>query len=399
MDTLDDARTLWTLDPGVAYLNHGSFGACPRPVLERQSRLRERMEAEPVRFLFRDLEGLLDEARFALAEFLGADPEGLAFVPNATTGVNTVLHSVDLRPGDEVLATDQEYPAVRNALDKAVRRWGASLSVAPLPFPLSSPAVVAEAILSRVTPRTRLAVLDHVTSPTALVLPLGDLLPELRALGVRVLVDGAHAPGQLPLDLRALGADYYTGNCHKWLCAPKGAAFLHIREDRRAEIHPPVVSHGSASPRADRARFRLEFDWTGTADPTPFLCVPECIRLLGGLLPEGWPALMARNRALALEARRLLLEALGEDAPCPDSMVGSMASVPLPGARAPRVPPLLVDTLQERLWEEHRVEVPVIPWPHHPARLLRISCQVYNEAHEYRRLAALLSRLLEEEAS
>src|SRR5256712_11263680 len=332
-----DLARFWTLDPAVAFLNHGSFGACPRPVLEAQQRLRERLERQPVRFFVRDLEPLLDDARSALAAFLGADAEGLVFVPNATTAVNAVLRSLALAPGDEVVVTDHAYNACRNALHFVAAAARARVVIVSVPFPLAAADAVVETVLAGVTARTRLALLDHVTSPTGLVLPIARLVRELAARGVDTLVDGAHAPGMVPLDLGALDAAYYAGNCHKWLCAPKGAGFLHVRGDRRGGRRAGVVSPGAHSPRKGRSRLLLEFDWTGSHDPTPYLCVPEAIRFLGGLLPAGWPELMARNRQLALEARRLLCDALDALPPAPDEMVGALAAVPLPdGADAPR---------------------------------------------------------------
>src|SRR5438094_3898538 len=385
---------LWMLDPAVTFLNHGSFGACPRPVLDVQQRLRERLERQPVQFLVRDLEVLLDDARRALAAFLGADTAGLVFVPNATTGVNAVLRSLALAPGDELLVTDHAYNACRNALAFVAAASRARVVVAPVPFPLASADAVVEAVLGRVTPRTRLALLDHVTSPTGLVLPVEQLVRELAARGVDTLVDGAHAPGMLPLDLRALGAAYYAGNCHKWLCAPKGAGFLHLRRDRRDRVRPVVISHGANSPRTDRSRLLLEFDWTGSHDPTPSLSVPEAIRFLNGLLPGGWPELMARNRALALEARRILCDALDAMPPAPEEMVGALAAVPLPdGADAPLRSPLYVDPLQDVLLERYGIEVPIVPWPAPPKRLVRVSCQAYNAREDYERLARALREL------
>lgn len=385
----------WTLDPTVTFLNHGSFGACPEAVLAEQSRLRAELERQPVRFLSREYEGRLDAARASLAAFVGADAEDLVFVNNATTGVNAVLRSLRFAPGDELLTTDHEYNASRNALEFVARRDGATVVVAEAPFPLASPDEFVDAVLARVTARTRLALLDHVTSQTGLLLPIERLAAEMAARGVELLVDGAHGPGMVPLDLRSLGAPYYTGNCHKWLCAPKGAAFLWVRRDRQARIRPCVTSHGANSPRTDRSRFQLEFAWTGTDDPTPFLCVPAAIACLGSLLPSGWSGLMARNRALALEARRALCGALGVAPPAPDAMLGSLAAVPLlDGPAGAPSTPLAGDPLERRLEEGHGIVCPIYPWPAHPRRLLRVAAQAYNTLDQYERLAAVLPREL-----
>ncbi|WP_434043876.1 MULTISPECIES: aminotransferase class V-fold PLP-dependent enzyme [Sorangium] len=384
-------RELWPLEPGVTFLNHGSFGACPRAVLEAQQRYRDQMERQPVRFFLREIEPLLDAARGELASFVGADPEDLVFVPNATAGVNTVLRSLPLGADDEICVTDHGYNACRNAAEAAAARAGARVVVAAVPFPIEAPEQVVEAVLAAVGPRTRLVLVDHVTSPTGLVFPVAALAAELAGRGVDLLIDGAHAPGMVPLDLRALGAAYYTGNCHKWLCAPKGAGFLHVRRDRQGAIRPLVISHGANSPRADRSRFLLEFDWTGTSDPSAALCVADAIRFLGALLPGGWPALRAHNRATALAARDLLCEALGCRPPGPDAMVGALATVPLPDA--PSSPPRL-DPLQDALLDRWGIEVPVFAWPASPRRWLRISAQIYNERSHYERLAAALAAAL-----
>jgi isopenicillin-N epimerase len=388
-----DLAALWPLDPDVVFLNHGSFGACPTEVLRYQAELRAEMEAGPVRFLSRELDDRLDSARAALAAFVGADPDDLAFVTNATSGVNAVLRSRVFSAGDELLTTDHAYNACRNALNFVAERSGARVVVAPIPFPVASSGAVVDAVLSRVTPRTRLLLLDHVTSPTALILPVQRLCAALRGRGVDVLVDGAHAPGMLPLDLRALGATYYSGNCHKWLCAPKGSAFLWVRRDRQLDVRPLTISHGANAVRPGRSRFRLEFDWTGTSDPTAWLTVPRAIAYLDSLVPGGWPALMARNHALAVEARWLLCEATSTAPPCPDDMLGSLASVRLPDG-TDDVGWRRNDPLQRKLYESHGIEVPVMTWPAAPRRLLRISAQLYNRREHYERLAQALGKEL-----
>jgi isopenicillin-N epimerase len=384
-------RDFWPLDPAIVFLNHGSFGSCPRPVLEFQQGIRMRMERQPIEFFVRDLEPLLDDARAALAEFLGAHRDNLVFVPNATSGVNTVLRCLEFRPGDEVIVTTHEYNACRNALDVIAVRFGINVVPVDIPFPLRAADEIIEPILEAVTPRTRLLLIDHVTSQTGLILPLAQIVSELSSRGVDTLVDGAHAPGMISLKLEELGAAYYTGNCHKWICAPKGAGFLHIRPDRQRLIRPLSISHGANSPRTDRSRLQIEFGWTGTWDPSAYLSVPEAIRVMG-LVAGGWPRLMERNHALALEARRILCEALRIEPPCPDSMIGSLASFPLPDAAdaGPPKSPLYSDPLQDWLLEKHRIEVPVIPWPRSPRRLLRISAQLYNTPEQYEFLARVI---------
>jgi isopenicillin-N epimerase len=389
----------WLLDPKILFLNHGAFGACPKPVLEFQSEWRARMERQPLQFLVREAEKALDAARATLAQFVGSDADDLVFVSNATSGVNSVLRSLTFQRGDELLVTDQEYNACRNALDFAAQRSGARVVVAPIPFPFSNADEIIAPILERVTPRTRLALVDHVTSQTGIVLPVAKIVKALNARGVDTLVDGAHAPGMVPLNLRKLSAAYYTGNCHKWLCAPKGAAFLRVRRDKQKLIRPLTISHGANSPRKDRSRFLLEFGWQGTLDPSAFLSVPEAIRFIGSQLPGGWPAVMERNRALALAARKLLCETLQIDEPCPEEFVGSIAAIPLLHAAEGQLPRLPFNEwpLQDALRTEHRIEVPIISWPAPPARLLRVSAQLYNSLPQYERLAAALRKELSEE--
>jgi isopenicillin-N epimerase len=397
MANSEDWAALWPLERGVAFLNHGSYGACPTEVLRHQAALRAEMEAEPVRFLGRELEGRLDAARDGLATFVGADPDDLAFIVNATSGVNAVLRSLTFSAGDEVITTDHAYAACRNTLDYVANRSGARVTVAVIPFPVPSPDAVVDAVLAKVTPHTRLALLDHITSPTGIILPIERMVAELLRRGVETLVDGAHAPGMVPVDLRALGAAYYSANCHKWICAPKGSAFLWVRRDRQADIRPLTISHGATGVRAGRSRFRLEFDWTGTQDPTAWLTVPKAIDYLGRLLPGGWPALMARNRALALAARELLCAAAGGAPPSPDVMIGSLASIVLPDSPAVETGWRVRDPIQGRLFDGWGIEVPIMRWPAPPRRLLRISVQLYNRPEQYIRLAEALRKELAQE--
>ncbi|MDB6173316.1 MAG: cefD, isopenicillin-N epimerase [Chthoniobacteraceae bacterium] len=386
---------LWLLDETITYLNHGSFGACPRAVLDFQAAIRERIERQPMQFFVRDLEPLLDDARHELARFLSATPENLVFVPNATAGVNTVLRSLEFEREDELLVTNYEYNASRNALDFVAARAGARVVVAKIPFPLQSPDQIVEAVMGAVTEKTRLALFDHVTSQTGVIFPVKRLVDLLSEHGIDALIDGAHAPGMLPLSLDALGAAYYTGNCHKWLCGPKTAAFLYIRPDLQPAVRPLIISHGANSPRSDRSKLQIEFGWTGTGDPSACLSVPEAIRSIAGLVPGGWPAVMRHNHELALAGRELLCKTLGIGRPCPDEMIGSLASIPLPAtlATAEYKAPLYLDPLQDALLEKHQIEVPVIRWAS-SWRLLRISAQLYNSMPQYIRLASVLSEEL-----
>lgn len=390
--TMSAHAEAWLLDPRIVFLNHGSFGACPQRVLEYQRHLQDRLEREPVRFMVNDLEPLLDAARGALAEFLNADAEGLAFVPNATAGVNTVLRSLAFEPGEEILTTDHEYNACLNALrfvSGRARDGGPTIVPASVPFPLASADEAFEAVMAKVTKRTRLAMLSHVTSPTGLVLPIERLVPALARRGIDTLVDGAHAPGMIPLDLAALEPAYYTGNCHKWVCAPKGAAFLFVREDRRGLIRPLSISHGANSTRADRSRFRLEFDWTGTWDPTAYLSIPEALRAVPAILGEDWGAVRRSNHAKVLAGRDTLCDALGVAPPAPDEMLGSLATVPLPEAAMGE------GFAWGRMYEEFRVQVPLIEWPvGAPRRWVRLSAYLYNDASQYEFLAGALRAML-----
>jgi isopenicillin-N epimerase len=386
----DHARH-WMLDPQVVFLNHGSFGACPLRVIERQRHLHEQMEREPVRFMVRELEGLIDGARAALGAFIGADPAGVALVPNATAAVNAIVRSLNLGPGDEILTNNHEYNACNNVLRWTAERAGATVVTAEIPLPVRGAEDVTSAIMARVTDRTRLIMVSHVTSPTALVFPVEEIVAAARTQGVDVLVDGAHAPGMLPLRVDGIGAAYYVGNCHKWMCAPKGAGFLVAEAGKRDGLVPAVISHALNSTRTDRSRFHQLFDWTGTDDFSAWLAIPEAIATMEAMLPGGWAAVMRANREKALAARALLFSMLDCEPLAPDGMIGTMAAVRIPDAR--NTPPAADDT-GSRLYDEFGVQVPIIGWPAHPKRLMRISGQLYNTAEQYEYAGRALRRVI-----
>ena len=363
-------------------MNHGSFGAVPIPVREEQARWRARWDADPTGFVYRDLVPGVERSREALARFLGADPGGLAFVRNASQGVASVIRSVEsgLGPGDEMVTTSQDYNAVRQTLEFSARRTGASVRVVDVPFPIDDPARVTRLVCDAATERTKLVILDHITSPTALVFPVEDIVSTLEP-EIPVLVDGAHGPGQVMLDLDALGASWYTGNLHKWVCAPHGAAFLHTRADLVDETVPTVISHAWNTPLIDGAsRYLGLFDWTGTDDFSPWLVIPEALDVVGGLEPGGWPAVIERNHALVLAARETLCASLGIDPPAPESMIGTMAAVPLPDFDGPD-PGGLLSPLNGQLIGDG-FETIVGFWPGWPHQVMRVSAHHYNQLEE-----------------
>lgn len=398
----------WTIDPSVTFLNHGSFGACPHEVLDAQLAWRTRMESQPLTFFVRDLWDCLREARAQLAAFVGAKPSDLAFVTNATQGVNTVLRSLSWQQGDLILTTDHAYNACRQALAWLEQRYGVDVHVVALPFPVREPALLEASVLDAVAAlpkRPKLALLDHITSATALILPIERWVAALEEQGIPVLVDGAHGPGMVPLALDVLGASYYTGNCHKWLCAPKAAAFLHVRADRQAEIVPLSISHGFDMELPNTSAFAQNFAWTGTQDVSAHLCVPQALETLSSMVEGGWDAIQKMNKALVQQGRDIVCDALEVEPCAPDSMTGSIATIPLsPLPIETRDVREVMDTLplQDWLWTEEKIEVPVMLWPlqdesgHATSSLvLRISAHLYNRLEDYRHLADALLRYMQ----
>jgi isopenicillin-N epimerase len=390
-------RDAFLLDPDTVFLNHGSFGACPREVFARYQQWQLEMERNPVEFLARRSGALLSQARQTLATYLGASGDDLVFLPNATTGVNVVARSWALQPGDEVLSTDHEYGACDATWQQACQQAGASYRkvVIPLPF---DPATFAQRVMAQVGPRTRLVFASHITSTTALIFPVAELCALARAAGIATLIDGAHAPGQVPLDLRAVGADFYTGNCHKWMCAPKGAAFLHVRPELQERIQSTVVSWGYVAQAlagehsgnvgghtgfdayTGRSTLERRLQWQGTRDLAAYLTVAAAIQFQA---EHDWPQRRQRCHELALGALHAVLDRNGLHAVAPDAAYGQMVPIPVRTSDA--------DGLRRQLFEEHRIEVPVTQ--HGPHTFVRVSVQAYNTEAELATLVGALARL------
>ena len=381
----------WNLDTDCVFLNHGSFGATPYEIRQEQRKWQDLLEDEPVRF-YEDLAmEFMENSRKALAIMLECDAEDLALVENATTGVNTVLRSLEFNAGDEILVPDHAYQACRNAIDFVAQRWGVKVVTVNIPFPIEGPQTAFDIIMAGVTERTVLAMIDTVTSPTGLLMPFEQLTKELEAKGVAVLLDAAHGIGMIPLSLDKLGASYSTSNCHKWMCAPKGSAFLHVRKDLQHDIHPLTISHGMTFPLGDTTRFRHEFDWTGTRDISAACSIPATIEYMENMVDGGWPAIMKHNHDLAMEGRRILCERLGLDEPCPEDMIACIATLELPEGGDAGIPLHEPDPLHKVLQDKYGIQVPVWSWESPKGRYIRISAQLYNHIDEYHYLADALS--------
>ena len=370
-------KHLFLLDPNVRFLNHGSFGACPAEVMDTFQDWQREMERNPVEFLGRRSAGLLAVARATLAHELGARPENLIYVPNATTGVNMVARSLKLNAGDEILTTDHEYGACDNTWRFVCQRTGAQYVQVPIPLPFVA-AEFTDRIWSAVTPRTRVIFLSHITSTTALIFSIAELCRRARAAGILTLIDGAHVPGHIPLSLDAMGADFYTGNCHKWLCAPKGSAFLHVQPEHHAMVDAPVVSWGYSSHIAGHTGFdaylgstglERRLQWQGTRDIAAFLSVPTAIDFQAR---HGWPEVRARCHAVAVQTLTRICALTGMDPVCTSEDFAQMVVIP--------VPPIDADALKTRLFDDYRIEIPVTS--HGGQTFIRLSVQGYNTADD-----------------
>jgi isopenicillin-N epimerase len=376
-------KTDWLLRPDITFLNHGSFGATPRAVFDEQNRWRQRLESEPVELLGRRCLELLHESKTAIGNFLNIPPHDFGLVTNATDGINAVLRSLSLNPGDEILTTNHVYNAVRQSMKYVARRAGATYREIPIPLPITSSQQITDEITAALRDNTRLLVLDHVTSPTALLLPVERIIEACTRRNIDLLIDGAHAPGMLPLDITKLNVPYYAGNLHKWCCAPKGSGFLYVRPDRQRDIHPNIISHHLGQ------GIDKEFGWQGTRDISPWLTIPAALDFMCNL---GWDNVRRHNHALTRWAHQLLCDRWNFEplTPLSGELLGSMATLSLPGKLQNLTEDQMTD-LQQHLYTAHKIEVPLIRFDHH--RLLRVCAAAYNTRADYERLAEVILRL------
>jgi isopenicillin-N epimerase len=376
-------RDQFLLDPDIVFLNHGSFGACPQAVFERYQAWQVELERQPVEFLGRRQGGLMAEARAALADYLGAGTDDVVYVSNVTTALNIVARSLPLQAGDEILTTDHEYGALERTWTFVAEHREARIVAPKLPTPLSDPAEVVEAVWSGVTPRTRVLFLSHITSPTAVTLPIEPLIARARAAGIWTVVDGAHAPGQIDINLEELGVDFYGGNCHKWLSAPKGAGFLYARPEVQHLIEPLVVSWGWRPRDPGASIFVDEIERQGTHDPAAYLSVPAAIAYQR---EHDWPQVRQECHELVRLARDGIAELTGIPPLLPDDprWFSQMSTLPMP--------PCDTAVLKQRLYDEYRIEIPVTQWGEAPC--LRVSVQGYNTRSDIERLISAVAELL-----
>lgn len=379
-------REQFLIRPDVTFLNHGSYGACPRPVFEQYQAWQLELEQQPVEFIGRRRVDLLREARTGLASYLNADPDEVVYASNVTHALNIAARSLPLTEGDEILTTDHEYGALDRTWKFVGQKTGARYVIQALPSPLDDPDDVVEVVWAGVTPRTRVLFLSHISSPTAIILPIEKLIARARAAGIWTVIDGAHAPGQIPLDLHALGVDFYGGNCHKWLCSPKGAGFLYARRDIQHLLEPVVISWGWEARDPSGSKFIDEHEFQGTRDFAAALAVPDAIRFQA---EHDWPRVREECHALAALAREQIAELTGLPPFTPDSPAwyAQMATIPLP--------PGDEVSLKRRLYDEYRIEIPIVVWQ--GQRFVRISAQGYNTLADVNRLTDALATILRSE--
>jgi isopenicillin-N epimerase len=387
-------RKHWGLDDKTIFLNHGSYGATPTIVMDEQKRWQHLMEKDPVKFYEEIAPEALLQSRKAIAKLVNCHHDDLALIENATSGVNAVLRSLEFEKGDEIIVPNHSYQACRNTIDFVAKKWGAVVITCDIPFPIESNQIIIDRVMKCVSKNTKLAMIDTVTSPTGIRMPFEKLIQLLESRGVNVLLDAAHGIGMIPLNLDAMGASYTTSNCHKWLCAPKGTAFLHVRKDLQELIHPLVISHGMTFPLGDTTRFRHEFDWTGTRDISAWCVLPFLIKEISQLAEMNWDEIMQHNKTLAIKGRNIICNELNIVPPCPDEMISSIATIKISPKQIENHNLHEPDPLHLKLFKNYKIQVPVWSWPNPDGRYIRISSQLYNHEDEYKYLASILKKCL-----
>ncbi|MBK7096252.1 MAG: aminotransferase class V-fold PLP-dependent enzyme [Saprospiraceae bacterium] len=383
----------WTLDRNITFLNHGSFGATPLKIMAKQNYYRELMENEPVDFFVNKMPELLNESKGKLAKFIGVDNNDIVFVQNTTTGVNQILTSFPYKSGDEWLVTSHAYGACMNAIKHFAHRNNIVLKIADIPFPVKNDEEILNAIGQMISSKTKLALIDHITSATGMIFPIKEVIDLLHDHGIKVLVDGAHAPGMVDLDIIGLDADIYVGNCHKWMCAPKGSAFMHVKKEFKEFIKPLVISHFNDTDINGDSYWSNQFMWDGTHDFSQYICVGDTIQFMNSLQPGGWKGIMDHNHKLAWQGANLIAQRLNIELPLEEKFIGSMVNIPMPDGEEGFPKFNETSPLKKVLFEKYKIEVPVFFFPSAPTQWLRISAQLYNSLEQYEYLGECLESL------
>jgi isopenicillin-N epimerase len=373
----------WKLNENIVYLNHGSFGATPTVVLEKQHQLQLATEAEAIEFYIDKLPQLLQGSKAALGDFVSTSSNNLVFVQNTTTGVNMILNSLPAQKGDEWLTTSHGYGACVHAFKHYAAKNKCKVNIAAIPYPLQSDDEIMEAIEKSITPKTTLALIDYITSATAVIFPIAKIIALLHSKNIKVIVDAAHAPGMVDFSIDTLQPDFFVANCHKWICSPKGSAFIYVAPQHQQLVHPLVISHYNDMAEGTAAHWSNQFMWDGTHDYTPYIAVKDALAYMPTLINGGWDAVKKHNHQLVWQAANKIANALQVPLPAPENMVGSICNIPMPDGVAPALKFHSNVELKNTLFHKYQIEVPVFLFPAAPQQWLRISTQLYNSMEQY----------------
>lgn len=384
----------WNLNQDIVYLNHGSFGATPKFVLKKQQQIHAEMEAEAVDFYINHLPNLLQESKQSLSNFVGADANDLVFVQNTTTGVNTILNSLQSNENDDWLITNHNYGACVHALKHYAKRNKCNVVCANIPYPLHSDDDILKAIENTITPKTTIALIDYITSATAIIFPIKKIIEMLHQKGIKVIIDAAHAPGMVDFSIDDLKPDFFVANCHKWICSPKGSAFMYVSKELQSQIFPLVISHYNNEDEGNDKHWSNQFLWDGTHDYSSYLGVKDALEFMPTLMENDWIAIKRHNHDLAWKASSKIANSLNKELPAPENMIGSIVNIPMPNSEEFAMYSKDKKSLKEILFEKYSIEVPIFLFPSAPNQWLRISAQLYNSMEQYDYLIDCLKKEL-----